>query len=116
MPIKNKAVMGALDFLGMSSKRAASYIDSGKGKAPKFMAKSTKAYDKAIADGATFTTDRGNTIRNMAIRRRQRQVGLRYGAGAATVGGIGGYRNKNGSRGGYASPSTRTARGSGRYA
>lgn len=38
-------------------------------------------------------------------------------AGAAVaLGGVGMYKNRDGSRGGYRPPSTRTARGSGRYA
>jgi hypothetical protein len=116
MAIKNKAVSGALDFLGLSSRKAATYIDSGKGKAPKYLSTATRNYDKATAAGVTFPADRGNTIRNAAIRRRQMQVGARYAAGGVAVGGIGMYRNKGGSRGGYVSPSTRAPRGSGRFA
>lgn len=54
-----------------------------------------------------------------AIATRQREVGRRT-VGAAGAAGAGGslamYKNRDGSRGGYRPPSTRTARGTGRYA
>jgi hypothetical protein len=42
MAARGKAVSGALDFLGMSSKKAAAYIDKGAGKSAKYMAKGAK--------------------------------------------------------------------------
>lgn len=42
MPARGKAVDSALDFLGLSSKKAAAYIDKGTGKSAKYMAKGAK--------------------------------------------------------------------------
>lgn len=53
---------------------------------------------------------------NQAIAARQTQVGKRTVGAAIGLGGVGMYKNRDGSRGGYRPPSTRTARGSGRYA
>lgn len=51
-----------------------------------------------------------------AMATRQAQVGRRATGAAVALGGVGMYKNRDGSRGGYRPPSTRTARGSGRYA
>lgn len=42
MAARGKAVGGALDFLGLSSKKAAAYIDRGAGKSAKYMDKGAK--------------------------------------------------------------------------
>ena len=42
MAARGKAVSGALDFLGLSSKKAAAYIDKGGKKATKYMDKGAK--------------------------------------------------------------------------
>jgi hypothetical protein len=42
MAARGKAVSGALDFLGLSSKKAAAYIDRGGRKATKYMDKGAK--------------------------------------------------------------------------
>ena len=55
-------------------------------------------------------------VRNSAIRSRQMQVGRRYAAGGIALGGVGMYKNKTGSRGGYHGPNMQAPRGSGRYA
>jgi hypothetical protein len=42
MAARGKAVSGALDFLGLSSKKAAAYIDKGGKKATKYIGKGAK--------------------------------------------------------------------------
>ncbi len=124
MAVRGKAVGTVLDFLGMSSAKAAPYIDAGKGKSAKYLARAGSAFDKGVSSGAIRTSgipsvvaqQRAETVRNAAIRARQFQVGRRYAAGGVALGGVGMYRNRSGSRGGYSPPSMRTAKGSGRYA
>jgi hypothetical protein len=55
-------------------------------------------------------------VRNSAIRSRQMQVGARYAAGGAALGGVGMYKNRTGSRGGYHGPNMQPPTGSGRFA
>ncbi len=54
-----------------------------------------------------------------AMATRQAQVGRRATGAAVALGGAGGvgmYKNRDGSRGGYRAPSMRAPRGTGRYA
>jgi hypothetical protein len=46
MAVKGKAFEGALDFLGLSSKKAAAYIDKGGGNAARYMARGAKKVAK----------------------------------------------------------------------
>ena len=75
MAARGKAVEGALDFLGMSSKKAAAYIDKGGKRATKYMAKGAKK----VAAGPPMSTAHATNlaVRNSAIRSRQMQVGRR---------------------------------------
>lgn len=55
-----------------------------------------------------------SAIQKSYISSGRRAVGM--SAAGITLGGMGMYKNRDGSRGGYSAPSTRTARGTGRYA
>lgn len=122
--MRGRAASSALDFLGMSSKKAAAYIDSGAGKSSKYMARASSRYDKGITTGAIKASSmpalasqkRGEVVRNASIRARQMQVGKRYAAGGIAMGSVGMYKNKSGSRGGYNGPNMQAPRGSGRFA
>jgi hypothetical protein len=124
MAARGKAVSGALDFLGLSTKKAAAYIDRGGKKATRSLAKRGATYDKGVASGSIATPGfaplaaqkRAETIRSAAIMNRQVRVGARYAAGGAALGGVGMYKNKTGSRGGYHGPNMQPPTGSGRFA
>lgn len=124
MAVRGRAMSGALDFLGLSSKKAAAYVDRGAGKSAKFLGKASARYDKGIASGIIKAPShaplaaqkKAEVVRNAAIRARQMQVGKRYAAGGAALGSVGMYKNKTGSRGGYHGPNMQAPRGSGRFA
>jgi hypothetical protein len=124
MAARGKAVSGALDFLGLSTKKAGAYIDRGGKKATRSLVKRGAAYDKGVASGSIKVPGfapladqkRAETIRSAAIMNRQMRVGGRYAAGGAALGGVGMYKNKTGSRGGYHGPNMQPPRGSGRFA
>lgn len=75
---------------------------------------------RAMAPGGMKAGLRGPISQRMAARNvAYAQAGKKTvggGAMAISLGGVGMYKNRDGSRGGYRPPSTRTARGSGRYA
>lgn len=124
MAVRGKAMSQALDFLGLSSKKAAAYVDRGAGKSAKYLARAGKRYDAGIAAGTIKAPShaplaaqkRAETVRNAAIRGRQMQVGGRYAAGGLALGSVGMYKNRTGSRGGYHGPNMQAPRGSGRFA
>lgn len=124
MAARGKAVSGALDFLGLSTKKAGAYIDRGGKKATRSLAKRGAAYDKGVASGSITVPGfaplaaqkRAETTRSAAIMNRQMRVGARYAAGGAALGGVGMHKNKTGSRGGYHGPNMRPPTGSGRFA
>lgn len=61
----------------------------------------------------------GGVLRSPTSTKTTKQLqrsGMMRAGGVVGLGGVGMYRKRNGSRGGYASPSTQTARGSGRFA
>lgn len=124
MAARGKAVSGALDFLGLSSEKAGAYIDRGGKKVTRSLEKRGAAYDKGVASGSIKVPGfapladqkRAETIRSAAIMNRQMRVGARYAAGGTALGGVGLYKNKTGSRGGYHGPNMQAPRGSGRFA
>jgi len=70
-----------------------------------------------IAAAKTRTTkSAANAAMNAAVAKRQTQVGRRALGASVALGGVGMYKNRDGSRGGYSAPSMRTPRGTGRYA
>ena len=75
---------------------------------------------RAMAPGGMKSGLRGSASSRLQARdSAYMQAGKRTvmgGLAAGSLGSISMYKNKDGSRGGYRSPSTRTATGSGRYA
>ena len=124
MGLKGEGFSKAAHFLGLSSEKAAAYIDRGAGKSAKYLARAGKRYDAGIAAGTIKASShaplasmkRAETVRNAAIRGRQMQVGRRYAAGGLALGSVGMYKNRTGSRGGYHGPNMQAPRGSGRFA
>jgi hypothetical protein len=100
----------------MDSTRAAKYLGGGSKNAKRLLNKGVEAAATAKAAGnAKAIADEALFARNASIRARQRQIGMRYGAGAAGLGALGTQKNNRSS---YTPPRpmTQGPSGSGRYA
>lgn len=98
--------------MGMGSERAAEYLAKGSKNATKLMTRAAEAEAKYAAKGLTGPQ---YAAHNMAIRARQTQIGLRYGAVGAGVAALG-NQSKNRSSYRPTRPMTQAPAGSGRYA
>lgn len=78
--------------------------------------KVTTPYGVIIPSSAKTAASKAsaNAMQASYISSGRRAMGITAGLGAA--GSVGMYKNRDGSRGGYRAPSTRTPRGTGRYA
>ena len=96
----------------MDSTRAAKYLEGTSKNAAKINA---KAADAATVFASAGITGDKVAAHNLAIRSRQRQLGMRYGAGAVGLGVLG-SQGKNRSSYRPPRPMTQAPSGSGRYA
>lgn len=98
--------------LRMDSSRAATYLGKGSKNAARINAKAAEAATEAARLGMT-----GDKVaaHNIAIRKRQMQLGMRYGMTGAGVAALG-TQGKNRSSYRPPRPMTQTPGGSGRFA
>jgi len=108
----NAFMRGAAKAMRMDSTRAATYLGRGSKNATKLM---DAAGLQATAAAAAGKTGPNYAQHNIAIRMRQKQLGMRYGAGAVGVGVVG-SQGKNRSSYRPPRPMTQAPSGSGRFA